>query len=313
MKIEFYKSVSNRNDHKEIELDLLLNQSVRSETLKTKTETFRKWVKDNPGATVPQKSEQKKKQFTGVQFSGTFTGTGTIKDINQMSGLIVLDYDHLNDLETVRGHLKNDIHTHLLFVSPSGDGLKLVVRHNLKDPDKWVYLYQEISEYFYNRTKVKSDLSGSDISRMCFIPFIDNLYRNDNSIPWNYHGTFEQTEDTEHKPQTEITEDIFKECLYLSTFISENKINICEDYYEWLSYGYSICSLGEHGRQVYHNISSVSKKYNNQETNNLYSKLLNTYDPGRTDISKYLYHSKMSIIDYILYTKYNFYPTNIKQ
>ena len=112
--------------------------------------------------------------FPAVTFGGTFNGTGKTEDINKMSGLIVLDFDHIKNLAEVRQNLENDCHTFLLFVSPWGDGLKVVVKHNLTDPQKWQYLYFELEAYYLNTFGLVTDKSGKDISRMCFLPFIDS-------------------------------------------------------------------------------------------------------------------------------------------
>jgi len=88
-------------------------------------------VKRQSNATKQEKSQKKLFYFPAVTFGGTFNGTGKAEDISIMSGLIVLDFDHIKNLAEVRQKLENDSNTFLLFVSPSGDGLKVVVKHGL--------------------------------------------------------------------------------------------------------------------------------------------------------------------------------------
>ena len=140
MKVEFFKKVNNRAEHRSAELDKLLIWATNDNKLKQNTTTYKKFLKDNPKATRKEISQQKLELFPAITFGGTFGGTGKSEDLLEMSGLIVLDFDHVERLEEVREELENDIQTYLLFISPSGDGLKVIVKHNLKDPLKWQYL-----------------------------------------------------------------------------------------------------------------------------------------------------------------------------
>ena len=69
-----------------------------------------------------------KKQLVGVLFSGVLTrrAAGQLQD---HSGLLCLDLDGLGGrLECVRGDVNTDPHTVGSFVSPTANGLKVIVR-----------------------------------------------------------------------------------------------------------------------------------------------------------------------------------------
>jgi hypothetical protein len=239
--IELFPKVNDRLEHSVQGLDRLLNWMTTNEKLKTKTKLYKQWLYENPNATPKEKSAMKVYYFPAVTFAGTFSGTGTVDDITKMSGLIVLDFDHIQNLTEVKQKLQNDDHTFLLFTSPSGDGLKLVVKHDLEDPLKWKYLYFEFESYYLNTFGLITDKSGKDICRMCFLPFIENLYRNESSIIWKYSGVYERqntsktTKAIMQPDTTEMTDDLFKECYYISAYLFENKINISENYEDWVS------------------------------------------------------------------------------
>lgn len=321
IEIEFFPRVNDRSVHSVQGLDRLLQKSTSSEKLKINTYLYHQWLYENPYASKSEKSRMKVHFFSAVAFSGTFSGTGSAKDIEKLSGLIVLDFDHIIDLSDILSRLKADPFTYLLFRSPSGDGLKAVVKHSLTEPDKWQYLFKEIEAYYIQKFKgivdksgkqLNIDPSGKDINRMCFIPFIEDLYRNDESKIWQYTGEYEKVSQTTiprictELDTTANNEYIYKECFYLSAYLFENKINISEDYEDWLSYGFSLCALGEQGREIFHNISCISDKYDADECDKQYDYMLSSFDETRTSIHNFLNNAKRAIAHHAIYSKYGF-------
>lgn len=302
MKVEFFPKVNDRLTHRQVELSNILSWATTNEKLKNDTTIYRDWLLSNPEATKTQKSEMKVKHFTAVTFSGSFSGTGKTDEIIELSSLFVLDFDHL-DVTQYFDQIKQDPLTNLLFVSPSNDGLKVVIKHDLTDPTKWSNLYGQLEEHYRTKHHINTDPSGKDISRMCFIPFIDKLYRNENSRIWNY---VEQPTQLTETNETEVTEGLLNECMYLSKFLSDQKINVCDNYQDWLNYGFSLCFLGENGREFFHNISSVSSKYNYKECNRFFDGLNLRYDPDKIDINYFLRNVKEGIVQYILYKQYGY-------
>jgi hypothetical protein len=314
--IELFPKVNDRSTHSVQSLQRLLKWSTSNETLKQNTCLYQQWLKDNPNATKQEKSQKKVFYFPAVTFGGTFNGTGKAEDINIMSGLIVLDFDHIKNLPEVRQKLENDSNTFLLFISPSGDGLKVVVKHGLTDPLKWQYLYFELEAYYLNTFGLETDKSGKDISRMCFLPYIDTLYRNDNSTVWQYTGAFEKGQlrsadicvplIPDISTTTSTTEDLYNECFYISVYLFQNKISIAESYEDWLSYGYSLCSLGEQGREIFHNISCISDKYDVGKCDEQYDYMLCHFDEDRTNINNFINNGKRAIAHHTIYKQYGF-------
>ena len=103
-----------------------------------------------------------------VTFAGTFTRRDN-KSLEKLSGLMCLDFDHLNNLPAKRRKLIQDqqITPLLLFISPGGDGLKLVIAnpHNSGDYGKD---YKAVQEYFWRTYALKAD-NTQDPSRACFL------------------------------------------------------------------------------------------------------------------------------------------------
>jgi len=316
IEVELFPNVANRNSHNKQSIDRLIKWATTNEKLKLNTQGYLSFLRENPQATKQEKSRKKAQSFPAVTFGGTFSGTGHAHEINTMSGLIVLDLDHLFEcgfnLQDVRNILSSDKYTYLLFTSPSGDGFKVVIKHNLGNPNEWKYLYQNLETYYLETFNIKTDTSGKDICRMCFIPFISDLYKNDNSETWQYEHKEEVKQHVEINKTINTNEnstdnpDIYKECFYISAYLFENKINVTDEYSDWILYGYSLCELGEQGREIYHNISCISEKYIYESCNKQFDYMLQNYDSNLTGIDFFLSNTKQAIVSHLLFTKYNY-------
>lgn len=121
----------------------------------------------------------KASSFAYVTFAGTFSSRND-RNLLQTSDLLVLDFDHLPDPERVKQQLLEDPYfdTEMLFVSPSGTGLKWVIRNC--DPEKPEHsrFFNGVSYYLSVTYKLKVDLSGKDRSRACFLPYDPGCYLN---------------------------------------------------------------------------------------------------------------------------------------
>jgi hypothetical protein len=81
---------------------------------------------------------------------------------------MVLDFDHLQDVTGSKARLASDPHAVLCFVSPSGAGLKLVIRIE-PDPAGHGASFDAARAYFQDRYGLEADPSGRDLSRLCFL------------------------------------------------------------------------------------------------------------------------------------------------
>lgn len=123
-----------------------------------------------------EKRKFKANRFDYVTFSGVFERRND-KFLQKHSNLITIDFDHLQDLDKVRQQLLDDeyFETEMLFISPSGDGLKWIVRIKLDE-----FTHQEnflaITNYIKHTYNLEVDASGKDVSRACFLPHDANAY-----------------------------------------------------------------------------------------------------------------------------------------
>lgn len=137
-----------------------------------------------------------KKSLPAVTWSGTFKKRSKTELIDY-SGLICIDIDKLptvQELEELKAFLKEDPYTWLVFTSPSGNGLKVVVPV-AGGPEKHLQNFLALENYYHERYNIQIDPSGKDVSRLCFLSA-------DTDFRCNYNAqTFEAKETTDNEPQ----------------------------------------------------------------------------------------------------------------
>lgn len=138
--------------------DLIVGQSFKNITKELRQ------ISDSKEA-----KKYKAKHFDYVTFSGTFKKRSD-QDLIKHAQLIVIDFDHLENINQTKAQLMADdyFETELLFVSPSGDGLKWIIKIDLREVTHQEY-FLAVSNYIQKTYHLKVDPSGKDISRACFL------------------------------------------------------------------------------------------------------------------------------------------------
>jgi len=129
-----------------------------------------------------EKRNELKKQLPSICFSGQFKqreASGIIKH----SGLICLDFDNFKTDEELKEHrewLQKDEYTLALFTSPSGNGLKVLVKV-LPETENHKLYFDALKDY-YDSTHF--DIGTSDVSRVCYESFDPKIYINKSAKTW---------------------------------------------------------------------------------------------------------------------------------
>ena len=167
----FLKPVRNTKPYKELSLVQVYNK-IRSIAFKEQTENLRKMTDKK------EARKYKADNFDYVTFSGTFSKREE-EGLKNHSGLLTVDLDHLENISEVRARLLQDeyFETELLFVSPSGDGLKWIIPIDLSECTHQEY-FIAVSNYIRATYGITVDESGKDVSRACFLPFDPQVYIN---------------------------------------------------------------------------------------------------------------------------------------
>ena len=146
---------------------------IQITTLRTKLESGDKEYYDNY-----------KKQLPAVTFSATFNKKRTNENLKLYNPLIVIDIDKLTNeqIDLNFQQLKNDDYVLSFWRSPSNKGYKglVVVEYQIENNEFELDLlhksaFRKLSEYFQNKYNIELDKSGSDITRLCFLSFDNNL------------------------------------------------------------------------------------------------------------------------------------------
>ena len=160
----FFKApVSNTKPHKAVSL-LQIYNVIKGDYYKDRTQKLRT-ISD-----VVQARKFKAGNFDYCTFSGTFENRND-KALIKHSGLLCVDFDHLNSVSTLFNRLLQDDYfdTQLLFRSPSGDGLKWIIFIDTTQVTHGNF-FAAVANYILQTYGVAVDKSGRDISRACFLP-----------------------------------------------------------------------------------------------------------------------------------------------
>ena len=120
-----------------------------------------------------------KQSLPAICFSGEFSNRND-KSILKHSGLICLDFDGFKtnkDLESARTKLTKDKYSYAVFTSPSGNGLKVLVKIP-KDIVNHTQYFLSLQDYYKME---EFDSTCKNISRVCYESYDSKLYINKDS------------------------------------------------------------------------------------------------------------------------------------
>ena len=124
-----------------------------------------------------------KKLLPAVCFSGEFTKRAD-KSIVNHSGFMCLDFDNyekVKEMQDDKLKLSKDKYVYSVFVSPSGKGLKIIVKIPA-DIDNHANYFISLEEYF---DSPYFDKTSKNIGRVCYESWDKNIYINKDSEVWD--------------------------------------------------------------------------------------------------------------------------------
>lgn len=124
-----------------------------------------------------------KKQLPAICFSGTFNKRAD-NALLQHSGLICLDFDGYDKQKTLlqdKENLCKNKYVYSVFISPSGDGLKVLVKIPA-DPENHTNYFNSLERHlnspFFDKT-------SKNLSRVCYESYDPLIHVNENSSIWD--------------------------------------------------------------------------------------------------------------------------------
>ncbi len=124
-----------------------------------------------------------KKMLPAICFSGIFTKRND-NSLTEHSGLICLDFDGYEkkkDLLADKEKLSKSEFVYSVFISPSGNGLKALVKIP-QDIDNHINYFNSLENHF---NSPYFDKTCKNVSRVCYESFDPMIYINDNSEIWD--------------------------------------------------------------------------------------------------------------------------------
>jgi hypothetical protein len=124
-----------------------------------------------------------KQDLPAICFSGKFSKRDD-GSLLKHSGLICLDFDNFSshaEMLAKKEVLSADQYTYSVFVSPSGNGLKVLVKIPA-NPEKHKAYFNALEQY-YNCDEF--DTTSKNISRVCYESYDPTIFVNVNSHEWN--------------------------------------------------------------------------------------------------------------------------------
>ena len=135
-------------------------------------------------------ADKHKSRLPAVTLSGTFEGPHKKDALRVYSGLLQLDFDKVSDgspegvgrLASLRAQLVADPHTLIVFLSPSGEGVKGVCRVDASSGEHGL-AFESARLHYLELTGLEIDTKASDISRLCYLSNDEDAYFNPGAIP----------------------------------------------------------------------------------------------------------------------------------
>ncbi|AIJ37069.1 VapE domain-containing protein [Flavobacterium psychrophilum] len=123
-----------------------------------------------------------KKSLPAFTPSAKFVGGRKLEFLAEYSKCIILDIDKLNekDLQKAKHSSNQSEFTFASFISPSGNGLKILVNIS-SDKANHKEAFLLVQAHYESILKLEIDKSGKDVTRLCFYSFDENLYLNENA------------------------------------------------------------------------------------------------------------------------------------
>lgn len=231
MIITIFKNLQSTNTPFFKDIDFILDR-IKSGKSKAIVENVRKQK-------TKELADKIKSTLPAICFSGTFTKRSD-NSVVEHSGLICLDFDKYESDELLnkdRAKLIEDKYTFSLFTSPSGNGLKVLVKIP-KDIDNHKKYFDALEKYYNNN---HFDTTSKNISRVCFESFDGELFVNKKSKIWTEKIEDEQLDYRFHAPTIKL----------------ENENEIIKRLWAWFNKSYSM-TKGSRNHNLFILVSAFS-------------------------------------------------------
>jgi len=266
------------------EISLFDNIKKTTHPTKLTVDTFIKYVKEGKWrdevesvreklktATNKDERGRAKSSLPNATMSGYFEKRGA-KNLVKHSGYILIDIDDIQDsIDSVFKQLKKDPYSYAIFKSVSGNGLGVVVKI---DPDKHEEAFKALEAYYSFRYYIEVDTACKDVSRTRYVSYDPDTYINKKAEEFRqYIPDKEETKSFDKVDNASLSGEVQRAVDY----VLEKDIDITDNYTKWLTVALSLSSsLGEDGREFFHQFSSLNSEYDEKVADLKYDNCLQT-------------------------------------
>jgi len=215
-----------------------------------------------------------KKNLPAVTFSGTFNGAHKKDNLKTYSSLIVIDIDNLDtNLDMLKEILMKDEYIISTWISPSGNGLKVLLAVNTESPTHKT-AFDMLLIYFKKKYDLDIDKTGSDLCRLCYLSHDVNLkFKNEFSIfeiPIEEITTAPQILSDNSRPAFYVKNDIQLDSSYnkrlfarLLKYLQTRNLSITKSYDDWYRVAMAIANSFNPflGKRYFLSLSAMDDNY----------------------------------------------------
>ena len=137
-------------------------------------------------ANKEQRDELKKHLFV-ITWQGVFSHKNNNGCVS-LSSLVCIDIDHqtVSDLQHIKQTVSGWPFVLAFFTSPSGDGLKVIIRTDNNSIPDYGNCYRQVEKLFTDAFGILPDSRCEDLSHPCYISHDPDIYYNPDATSWHY-------------------------------------------------------------------------------------------------------------------------------
>lgn len=156
----------------------------------------------------PIACKKKKLELPVIMWQGMFTHRAD-NGLRSLSSLMCVDIDHKTpeELSMLRTSLMREPWVLSMFRSPSGDGVKVIVKTDNMDMAHYKNCYRQLEALFDERYEIKPDNKCEAISQGCFASYDPDIYVNPGvqDLHLEHNSAFDIIPTTTHTGDTHIS------------------------------------------------------------------------------------------------------------
>lgn len=148
---------------------------VRSPRWEVMTRAHRRWLEQG----MKREAAQAKDGMPAITVAGVFRGGHAAHQVKELSGLLMLDFDHTDQrTQEVVGLLRQLPYVMAVFVSISGQGVKAMVRIDAPNAAQYARAYAIVAAEVSSLVGAPCDLACRDLGRLCSAVYDPEAYYN---------------------------------------------------------------------------------------------------------------------------------------